>query len=134
MATRTQPQPASSERAGHGWMTFAGTYLVLAGALNLIWGITALAKKDYFHESGLIWSSLSTWGWVAIFVAAAQIIGGALIFGRRLGAMIFGIVLGMSGMLFNFATIGAYPLWSSVGLVCSALVLWAVTVHSDQLA
>ena len=33
----------------------------------------------------------------------------------------------------NFVSIGAYPLWSCIGLVCNALVLWAVTVHGDEL-
>jgi hypothetical protein len=133
MATETRPQPTEA-RAGrrNGWIAFAGAYLILAGALNLIWGITALSKKEYFHESGLVWSSLSTWGWVAILVAAAQIIGGLLIFGRRMGGLILGIVLAMCGMLFNFTTIGAYPLWSCVAIVCNALVLWAVTVHGEQ--
>src|SRR5262249_36469301 len=109
MATRTQRPPArESQDSGSGWITFAGSYLVLAGTLNLIWGITALSKKSYFHEGGLVWSNLSVWGTVAIIVAAAQIVGGVLIFRRRMGGMIFGIVLAMAGMLFNFATIGAY--------------------------
>ena len=55
------------------WLTFAGVYLMIAGALNLIWGITALAKKDYFHEEGLVFSSLQFWGWIAILIAAVQI-------------------------------------------------------------
>jgi hypothetical protein len=49
-------------RIGSGWVAFAGSYLALAGALNLIWGVTALSKKDYFIEGGLVWSSLNTWG------------------------------------------------------------------------
>ena len=39
----------------------------------------------------------------------------------------------MCGMLINFISIGAYPVWSCIGLVGNALVLWAVTVHGDEL-
>jgi hypothetical protein len=121
-------------RGGGGWPTFAGVYLLLAALMNVLWGITALSKKDYFSEAGLVWSSLHTWGWIVVIAAVVQLVTGGLILARRLGGMILGIVVGMAGMLINFLSIGAYPLWSAVGLVCNALVLWAVTVHGDELA
>jgi hypothetical protein len=119
-------------RIGSGWVAFAGSYLALAGMLNLIWGITALSKKSYFIEDGLVWSSLSTWGWIAIVIAAVQIIGGGLLFARKVGGVIMAIVIAMCGMLVNFLSIGAYPVWSVVAIVCNALVLWAVTVHGND--
>ena len=115
----------------HGWVTFAAIYLFISGGLNLIWGITALAKKDYFHEAELIASSLSTWGSVAIVIAAVQILAAALVAGRKTGGMLMAIVLGMCGIFLNVLSIGAYPIWSIIAIVCSALVLWAVTVHSE---
>jgi len=124
---------AVRESRGTGWASFAGVYLMLAGALNLLWGIVALSKKDYFVESGLVWSSLGTWAWITIIAGIVQVITGLLIATRRMGGMILGIIVAMSGMLINFVSIGAYPIWSCIGLVCNALVLWAVTVHSDEL-
>ena len=121
-----------SQRIGSGWVAFAGTYLGIAGALNLIWGITALSKKSYFVEDGLIFSSLSMWGWIAVIIASIQILAGGLLFARKLGGILMAIVLAMCGILLNFLSIGAYPVWSIVAMVCNALVLWAVTVHSDQ--
>ena len=133
MATQTRPQPTQSEAGTrNGWIAFAGTYLILAGVLTLIWGITALSKKSYFAEEALLWSKLSVWGTVAIIVGAAQIIGGALIYARKMGGLILGIVLAMVGILLNFVTVGAYPVWSCIGIVCNTLVLWAVTVHGEQ--
>lgn len=120
-------------RSGAGWSAFAGAYLMIAGLLNLLWGITALSKKEYFADNGLVWSSLETWGWIAIIAAAAQFVTGALIFARKVGGMILGLVVAMCGMLVNVISIGAYPIWSCIGLVANALVLWAVTVHGDEL-
>jgi hypothetical protein len=133
MSAHPSQHAVRDARKGGGWPTFAGVYLMLAALLNLIWGITALSKKDYFTANGLVWSSLDTWGWITIIAAVVQFATGALIIARKLGGMILGIVVGMAGMLVNFISIGAYPLWSSVGLVCNALVLWAVTVHGDEL-
>ncbi len=134
MATQTQPKRDAPQRAGtSGWLTFASIYLALAGLLNAIWGITALSKQSYFDESGLVWSSLNTWGWIAIIIGAVQILGGALIYTHKVGGMIMGIVLAMAGTLLNFTSIGAYPIWSGAAIVCSILVLWAVTVHWEEL-
>ena len=48
--------------------------------------------------------------------------------------MLMAIVVAMTGIFFNFLSIGAYPVWSTIAIVGSALVLWAVTVHSDEFA
>src|SRR4051794_28781532 len=73
---------------GSGWVAFAGSYLIIAGVLDLIWGITALAQKSYFIEGGLVRSSLTTWGWVAVVLATVQIVAGGLLFARRLGGVL----------------------------------------------
>jgi len=126
-ANRNAPPPI-----GHGWVAFAGSYLMLAGLLNLIWGVNALSNKDYFHEGGLLWTSLDAWGGLAVLVAVVQLVAGGLVFARKLGGVLMAIVLAMVGILMNFLSIGAYPVWSVIAMSCNALVLWAVTVHSDQ--
>ena len=134
MATQTRgTSPAPSRSKTSGWLAFASIYLIIAGALNLIWGVTALSKKDFFNEDGLVWSNVQFWGWMALIVAAVQILTGLLIRARRSGGMIIGIVVGMVGALVNFMSIGAYPVWSGTAMVCSLLVLWAVTVHWEEL-
>lgn len=40
--------------------------------------------------------------------------------------------LAFLGLLVNFLSIGAYPIWSVILLAIDALILWAVTVHSDE--
>ncbi len=130
MATKTQRAPDRAEQASSvRWLAFAGAYLMMAGALNLIWGIAALSKKSYFAEEGLVWSSLQTWGWVAIVIGGVQLATGVMTYLRRMAAQIIAMLLAMCGLLFSFTTVGAYPVWSIVAIVCNALVLWAVTAH-----
>ena len=102
--------------------------------LNLIWGITAHAKKSYFVEEGLVWSNLEVWGSFAIVIALCQLVVGGLLFARKVAGMLMAIVVAMAGIFVNFLSIGAYPVWSIVAITGSALVLWAVTVHSDEFA
>lgn len=123
--------PAGAPRTS-GWVTFVGVYLGVAGILNALWGIAALAEKSNFQEDSLIWSSLSTWGWVVLIVGAIQIVGALLVASRRAGGAIIAGFLAFLGLLVNFLSLGAYPVWSVVLLAVDALILWAVTVHSDE--
>ena len=102
-----------------------------AGVLNVVWGIVALDNKSYFISGGLLWSELNTWGWVAIIVGAVQIIGSMLVVVRRASGAIIAGFLAFFGIMLNFLSIGAYPVWSVILLVIDALIIWAVTVHSD---
>jgi hypothetical protein len=112
---------------------FVAAYLVIAGVLNIVWGIVALDNKSYFASGGLLWSELNTWGWVAIIVGAVQILGSMLVAARRAGGAIIAGSLAFFGIMLNFLSIGAYPVWSVILLVVDAMIIWAVTVHSDAL-
>lgn len=118
--------------ARSGWVTFVGAYLALAGVLNVLWAAGALADKRNFAENELVWSTLSTWGWIALFIGAAQLLGAVLVVTRKgAGPWIAGF-LGFLGLMVNFLAIGAYPIWSAILMGVNALVLWACTVHSDE--
>jgi len=131
-APTSTPQYQSDEYSSSGgWATFVAAYLTIVGVLNVIWGIVALSNKSYFINGGLVWSELNTWGWVAIVIGAIQIIGALLVAARRAGGAVIAGTLAFFGIMLNFLSIGAYPVWSAVMLVVDALIIWAVTVHSD---
>lgn len=129
----TQQYRQGEEHSSPGWAIFVAAYLVIAGVLNIIWGIVALDNKSYFVSGGLLWSELNTWGWVAIIVGAIQILGSILVAARRAGGAIIAGFLAFFGIMLNFLSIGAYPVWSVILLVLDAMIIWAVTVHSDAL-
>ena len=68
-------------------------YLGLAGAANLIWGITALSNREYFAEGGLVWSNLDTWGWISVVIAAVQLITALLLAMRWFGGVLVAIIV-----------------------------------------
>ena len=128
-----QYRPEGEYTSSHGWALFVAAYLVIAGVLNVIWGIVALDNKSYFVSGGLLWSELNTWGWIAIVVGAIQILGSILVAARRAGGAIIAGSLAFIGIMLNFLSIGAYPVWSVIMLVVDAMIIWAVTVHSDAM-
>jgi hypothetical protein len=123
--------PLSSPRARAGWIAFAGVYLLVAGTMNAIWGLAALTDREVLIGGELAWSSLTTWGWVSVGVAAVQVAAGALVLARRVVGRALAVVIALAGLFVNFLSIGAYPLWSILALVANGLVLWAVTVYGE---
>ncbi|HEX6697809.1 MAG TPA: hypothetical protein VF080_13455 [Solirubrobacteraceae bacterium] len=118
--------------AGAGWVAFAAAYLGIAGGMHVIWGIVALSNKSAFHEEGLVWSKLDTWGWIAIVLGALQIVAAIMIYAQRFAGQWLGGVLAVAGVFLCFIAAGAYPIWSVMALVANGLVLWAVTAHGDE--
>jgi hypothetical protein len=100
--------------------------------LNAIWGLAALNNKAYFVTEGLLWSTLNTWGWIALIVGIIQIIGAMLVFARHAAGAVIAAFLAFCGLIMNFLAIGAYPVWSVILIVADTLVLWAVTVHGEE--
>jgi hypothetical protein len=110
---------------GTGRVVFAATLLLIAGVLNIIYGIGALDDANIFvNDKRYIFTNLNTLGWVLIILGAIQLGGGFSLmagntFGRVLG--IIGGSLGAIGALLSVG--GSYPWWS---LGIFALCVWVV--------
>lgn len=132
-ASGPQPGEAAAANQGAGWIGFAGAFLLLSGVMNAIWGIVALTDNDYFREGGLLWSSLTFWGWVALIAGVAQAATGGALLARKAVAGLVAMMLAMIGILLHFLAIGAYPLWSVIMIVANGLVIYAITAGADEL-
>lgn len=124
-----EAEPASGTRARTGWIAFAGVYLLVAGTMNAVWGLAALTDRTILVERSLAWSTLTTWGWVSVAVAAVQLSAGALVLARKVVGRALAATIALAGLFVNFLAVGAYPIWSILALVANGLVLWAVTVY-----
>jgi hypothetical protein len=108
---------------GAGRATFAAVLLLIAGTLNIIYGIGALDKANIFvNDTRFIFTNLSTMGWVLIVLGVIQLTGGFSLwvgntYGRVIG--IVGASLGAIGALFSIG--GQNPWWS---LAVFALCVW----------
>jgi hypothetical protein len=123
---------ASTRPRRSGWVTFAGTYLFIVGAMNVIWGIAALAEDDNFSEGGLLWSTLNTWGWIILILGAFEVLVGLLVLSRSVVGVVLGVIVASVGAILNFVSIGAYPVWSVIALVVNGIVIYALCAHSEE--
>ena len=110
-----------------GWWAFAGSVMLIVGGFNLIEGIAALAQKEYFNESGLLYDNLRFWGWLMLIVGIVQVLTSFLIFARSQAGAVIGIFLAAVSAFFSFLAIGAYPWWAVTILVADGLVIYGLT-------
>jgi len=103
---------------------FAAILLVVAGTLNIIYGIGALDDANIFvNDTRLILDNLSTLGWVLIILGVIQLTAGFSLmsggtYGRVVG--IAAATLGAIGALLSVG--GAYPFWS-LGIFAICLIV-----------
>ena len=99
---------------GAGRALFAATLLLIAGTLNIIYGIGALDDANIFTDDRrYILTNLNTMGWVLIVLGVIQLAGGfSLWVGNTFGRVI-GVIGGSLGAIAALLSIGgAYPWWS----------------------
>jgi hypothetical protein len=101
-------------RRGAGRAVFAATLLLIAGVLNIIYGIGALDGANVFEDDKrYVLSNLNTLGWVLIVLGIIQLTGGFSLFAGNVYGRVLGVIgasLGAIGALLSIG--GSYPWWS----------------------
>ena len=122
---------------GAGRATFAAVLLLIAGTLNIIYGIGALDKANiYANDTRYIFSNLNTMGWVLIVIGVLQLTGGfSLMAGKTYGRVIglVGASLGAIGALLSIG--GSDPWWSlAIFALCIYIIQGILVLGEDERA
>jgi hypothetical protein len=108
---------------GVGSALFVGILLMIAGFLNIIYGIAAVGNSHfYLNDTTYLFSSLHTWGWITIVLGVIQLTASFSLFGGRSYGRVVGIfaaALGAIGALLDIG--GAHPWWA-IGVFAICLI------------
>ena len=119
---------------GTGRAAFAGILLLLAGTLNIIYGIGALDSANiYANDTRYIFTNLNTMGWVLILLGVIQLTGGfSLLAGNTYGRVIgiVGASLGAIGALLSIG--GNNPWWSLAVFALCIYILQGILVFGED--
>jgi hypothetical protein len=115
------------------WVGFAGLMMVLIGILNVIQGLIAIVRDDYYVLTAeqIIVFDLTTWGWIMlIWGILVGFAGWALATGAG-WARWFTLVAASLNLILQLGFVGSgqYPLWALTVLALNVLVLYALTVR-----
>jgi hypothetical protein len=121
---------------GEGRVTFAAVLLIIAGVLNLIYGIAAISEAHFFTDAGnhYVIASLNTWGWITVLLGAIELTGGLSLLGGNAYGRVIGIAaatLGAIGSLLGIA--GSYPFWSLGVFALCVIVLHGLIVYGEPI-
>ena len=119
---------------GTGRVVFAATLLLIAGTLNIIYGIGALDSANIFaNDTRYIFTNLNTMGWVLIILGLIQLGGGfSLMAGNTYGRVI-GIIGGTLGAIGALLSVGGdYPWWSLAIFALCVYVVHGIVVFGED--
>lgn len=115
-------------------MAFAAILLVIAGVLNIIYGIGAISDAHFYDGSTrYVFSSLHTWGWITLILGVIQVTGGfSLVAGNIYGRVIGITAAGLGAIGALLAVGGAYPFWSLGIFALCVIVLHGIVVYGED--
>ena len=119
---------------GMGRALFAATLLLIAGTLNVIYGIGALDDASVLvNDKRYIFSNLHTLGWVLIILGVIQLAGGFSLYAGNTFGRVIGIVGGSLGAIGALLSVGgAYPWWSLGIFALSVYIVHGIFVYGDD--
>lgn len=123
-----------AETDGAGWVGFAGVMILIAGILNVIWGIAAIDGSSFFTDEGryVIITDLNAWGWFFLIVGILQLVGAFSIWSRHMYGRIIGVLTaGVSAILILF-TVNAFPFAAFMLFIIDLLVIYGLVAHGGR--
>ncbi len=120
---------------GLGRAVFVAILLLIAGTLNIIYGIGAIADANFWvGENHFVLGNLHTWGWVTLIIGVVELFAGFSLFTGGTYGRVIGIVAASLGALASLLAVGgAYPFWA---LGVFAICLWCIhglVVYGDPI-
>jgi len=122
---------------GTGRAAFVAALLLIAGTLNIIYGIASVGDATaVVGDQRLVFTNLHTYGWVLIILGVIQLTGGLSLLGGNAYGRVLGIVGAGLGALDALAAIGGRNPWWSLGVfaLCIYILHGLIIFGSDERA
>jgi hypothetical protein len=125
---------AHRPRRRSGWLAFAGTLALVVGAFNVIDGLVAMFRDDYYlvGDNRILAFDFTVWGWIWLILGALQILVGLAIYAGRLWARAIGVVFAVAAAIGHLAFLQAFPVWSVLTIALCVLLIYALTAPSSE--
>jgi hypothetical protein len=109
-----------------------GILLLIAGVLNIIYGIAALDDKSFYSNSQFIFSGLHTWGWITIILGAIQITAAFSLFAAGLFGQVVGAIAATLGAIGALLDVGGPHPWWSLGIFAICVIVLKGLIHLGE--
>lgn len=120
---------------GAGRAVFVAILLLIAGTLNIIYGIGAISDASFYvDDTRLVLTNLHTMGWVLVILGVIQLTGGFSLMAGNVWGRIVGIVGGSFGAIGALLAMGDHhPFWElGIFFLCVWIVYGIAVLGSDE--
>jgi hypothetical protein len=108
---------------GVGSALFVGILLMIAGVLNIIYGIAAVSEAHFWvGETRFVFSSLHTWGWITIILGVIQLTGSLSLFAGNVYGRVIGLAAATLGAIGALLDIGGDHPWWALGVFAICVI------------
>ena len=128
-------QYAAQRTGWTGWIVFAAFIMILAGAFNVIQGLTAIFKHGMFVQvpGGALLLDLTGWGWVHLILGLLLIAVGLALTVGQTWARVVAIPLVALNAITELTFLPSYPIWAVLVITLDILIAWAIIVHGGEM-
>jgi hypothetical protein len=119
-----------------GWIAYSGFMMCLLGTFHVVQGLVALFQDEYFlvGKQGLaVHVDYTAWGLLHGVSGIIIVAAGVGLFAGKPWARVVGVVVAMASAVVNIGFLAAFPIWSTIMIAIDLLVIWALTVHGDEM-
>jgi hypothetical protein len=125
---------AYDEPKGYGWVVFCGVMIMMAGVVNVIYGIAAIGNsKFYVSNTHFVISELKTWGWIVLLIGVLQVCVALGIWAQQTWARWTGVAIASLNAIAQLIFIPAYPLLSLAIFTLDVLVIYGLVTYGGRL-
>jgi hypothetical protein len=120
---------------GAGSALFVSILLLIAGVLNVIYGIGAVSDAHFYGKEAttIIFTDLNQYGWMVLILGAIQILAGlSLLSGQLFGRIVGMVAAGLGAIGALMAVGGAYPFWSLGVFAICLIVIHGLAVYGQE--
>ena len=135
MAARESSSAVRPDAVAVGIITAAAVVLILAGVLNAMQGVVALATNEFYvvTRRWLFEFDVTTWGWVHILLGLIGAATGVALLMGAFWARLVGVIIAAVSVIANFLWLPYYPVWALIIIAFDVFVIWALTTHGQDM-
>jgi hypothetical protein len=119
---------------GLGRAILAAVFLMIAGVLNIIYGIAGISKSHVFTTNAhYVFGHLRSWGWVTLIIGIIELLAALSLFGGGAFGRWVGIFAGSIAAIGALLEIPAYPLLAIAIFALSLWIIWGLVVYGEDI-
>jgi len=120
---------------GQGLVTFAGVMIMIAAVLNILYGIAAIDKANFFtHNARYVFGDLQTWGWFLVAFGVLQFFAALAIWRGTSWARWFGVACASANAILQTLWIPAYPVLAMTILTLDIVAIYGLLAYGGRRA